>query len=94
MLAILLSILLMGCNTTRKSEVYVPRLNVEVEKPTLESIPRLDLDEYTLEQQNALAAVFSAYNTNLILLIDYSNKLLETQDVILDYYTEIIKVVN
>ena len=69
-------------------------MNVEVEKPTLDEIPYLDVSGYTLKQQSEITAVLSVYNRNLIKLIDYSNRLLEVQDAILDYYSEITKVAN
>lgn len=94
MLAMMSLLLLTGCKTTRSEGVYVPQLNVEVERPVLDEIPYLDVSGYTLEQQTAIAGVLATYNGNLIKLIDYSNKLLEMQDVILEYYTEIIKVVD
>lgn len=90
----MLLLLLTGCRTSQSEELYVPQLNVEVEKPTLYTIPKLDLSGYTLEQQTAITGVLATYNENLIKLIDYANRLVEMQDVILDYYTEIIKVSN
>ena len=89
---ILLLLLTTGCRTTRNEEVYVPQLNVEVDRPILDVVPMLDVSDFTLEQQNAIAAVLAIYNGNLIKMIDYSNRLLEMQDAILDYYMEIIKV--
>ena len=83
-----------GCQTKVKSELYVPDLDTEVERPILEPIPDIDLSGYTQEQQNDLSTVFSAYNNNLFKLVDYSDRLLEMQDVIVDYYKEIIKVAN
>lgn len=90
----MLFLLLTSCKSTSSPSVYVPELNVEVEKPPLEAIPYLDISEYTIEQQTAVLNVFNVYNSNLVKLIDYSNRLLEMQKVIIDYYKEIIKASN
>lgn len=90
----LLILSITGCKTTSKQEVYVPKLDVEVERPTLDPIPQLDLSGYTVEQQNALSTVLATYNLNLIKLIDYSERLLEMQDVIIEYYLGIMKVAD
>lgn len=94
MLATVLSILLTSCQTKVKSELYVPTLDVEVNRPTLEPIPDIDLSGYTQEQLSDLSSVFSAYNNNLLVLVDYSDRLLEMQEVIIEYYTEIIQAVK
>ena len=89
----MLLLLLTSCKTTKSNkDIYVPQLNVEVDRPILDVVPQLDVSGYTLEQQNAIAAVLAIYNGNLVKLIDYSNRLLEMQDVIIDYYVQIIKV--
>ena len=86
-------ILLTGCKTSEPTqEVYVPKLDVSVEKPVLEPIPPLELSGIGEDDANAIADVLATYNRNLVKLVTYSNELLKMQDVIVEYYEEIMKV--
>lgn len=91
----LLILSITGCKTTQPSEgVYIPKLDVSVPRPVLEPIPELELTNLSPEEENALADVLAVYNRNLMKLVVYSNELLDLQEVIINYYTEINKVVN
>ena len=93
MLVMILSMTLIGCSTTvidSSDRVEIPKLDISVEKPVLVPIPPLNVSYMTSEQQNDLTAVLVAYNQNVSLLITYSNELLDMQQVIIDYYKNII----
>lgn len=84
-----------GCKTAQSpQETYIPRLDVSVQRPTLESIPELELTSLSPEEESALADVLAVYNRNLMKLVVYSNELLDLQEVIINYYVEINKVAN
>lgn len=93
MISLVLSIT--GCKTSQPvQETYVPQLDVSVPRPVLEPIPELELSCLSPEEESALAEVLAVYNRNLMKLVVYSNELLDLQEVIINYYVEINKVVN
>lgn len=69
-------------------------MDVAVEKPVLERVPPFDDSGLSPEQRSSLTAVFEAYNTNLLRLVDYSQKLLDMQDTLIEYYEEALRVVD
>ena len=101
-LLIALTILLTdsACMSAVKAEdtevLEIPSIDsvATVEKPTLIAIPSLNGISFSLEQTNALSAVFEAYNINLANVILYSEELEQMYELKIRYLENIINILN
>ena len=74
--------------------MVVPELHLDVERPVLDSIPDLDVTDWTDKQISDVTVVLSAYNTNLGKLSVYVNQLEDAMALQSEYLNEVIVILN
>lgn len=92
--ALLLALTLSSCATRTQTAIEIPELRIEVERPTLEAIPELDVEGWTETQIQAVTDVLAIYNLNLGRLAIYVQSLERANELRLQYYRNVIGIIT
>ena len=91
---LLVLITLISCASSSKREIEIPELQIEIERPTLDPIPELDVEGWSETQIQDLVEVLTTYNLNLGRLAIYSEQLEKAIDLQKEYLNEVIAILN
>jgi len=90
LLATISLILLTGCKTTVKP--VIQRLEADITKPVLVNIPEIDTSGMSSIDKANVKRVVTAYNTNVVELINYANQLEILYKETVEYYESVFDI--
>lgn len=94
-----LSILLISCRTSEAAAteitLEIPEYKAaELKRPVLDTIPDLDVTDFSEDQIQRVAEVLAVYNGNMVKLVVYIERLESENEIQTQYMQSVIEILN